>query len=62
MPNTFTTNDWVKVVVNGLNMVKERQAKEWLKRIELLKMIKKIRQGYWEKTNIKFVEDIIELG
>ncbi|SVD15646.1 uncharacterized protein METZ01_LOCUS368500, partial [marine metagenome] len=29
MPNTFTTNDWVKVVVNGLNMVKERQAKEW---------------------------------
>ena len=41
MPNTFTTNDWVDVVVIDLKMVKERQAKKWLKEIELLGMIKK---------------------
>mgnify|MGYP001259923801 CR=1 FL=1 len=61
MPNTFTTNDWVDVVVNDLKMVKERQAKKWLKEIELLGMIKKIKHGHWEKTSLGFVEDIVEL-
>ena len=61
MPNTFTTNDWVDVVVNDLKMVKERQAKKWLKEIELLGMIKKTKHGHWEKTSLGFVEDIIEL-
>jgi hypothetical protein len=61
MLNTFTTNDWVNVVVNDLKMIKERQAKEWLKEIELLGMIKKIKHGHWEKTSLGFVEDIIEL-
>ena len=61
MPSTFTTNEWVKTVVNDLNMVQERQAKEWLREIELLKMIKKLKHGHWERTSLEFVEDIIEL-
>jgi RecA-family ATPase len=61
MLNTFTTNDWVDVVVNDLKMVKERQANKWLKEIEFLGMIKKIKHGHWEKTSLGFVEDIIEL-
>ena len=60
MPKAFTTNDWVDVVVNDLKMVKERQAKKWLKEIELLGMIKKTKHGHWEKTSLGFVEDIIE--
>ena len=61
MPKAFTTNDWVEEVVNDLNMVKERQAKKWLREIELLGMIKKIKHGHWEKTSLEFVEDINEL-
>ncbi len=61
MLNTFTTNDWVNVVVNDLKMIKERQAKEWLNEIKLLGMIKKTKHGHWEKTSLGFVEDIIEL-
>ena len=61
MPKAFITNDWVKEVVNDLNIVKERQAKKWLREIELLGMIKKIKHGHWEKTSLEFVEDIIEL-
>ena len=61
MPKAFTTNDWVEEVVNDLNMVKDRQAKQWLRVIELLGMIKKIKHGHWEKTSLEFVKDINEL-
>ena len=60
VPNEFSTKDWINFVVNELGLVKERQAKEWLKEIELVKMIEKAKHGTWRKTKLKFVEDIYE--
>ena len=57
----FSTKDWVTLVSDELGLVKERQAKEWLREIELVKMIEKAKHGTWRKTKLKFVEDIYEL-
>ena len=56
----FSTKDWVTLVSDELCLVKERQAKEWLREIELVKMIEKAKHGTWRKTKLKFVEDIYE--
>ena len=50
MDDYFSTHHWVDVVSNRLKSVKERQAKNWLKEMESCGVIKKIKQGEWEKT------------
>ena len=61
MGKSFTTNDWVKTVSYKLHTVKERQAKNWLNEMSACGVIKKVKMGFWEKTDIEIVDDIIEV-
>ena len=59
MDDNFSTNHWVDVVSNRLKSVKERQAK-LVKEMESCGVIKKIRQGEWEKTGLSVVDELIK--
>ena len=60
MPEKFATKDWLKTVVNKLGILKERQAKRWLQEMSIAKVIEDCGHGQWQKTDIKFVDELID--
>ena len=61
MPETFETKDWLNVVVNELELVKVRQAKNWLREMSTSKIIDRTRAGVWKKTDMPFIDEIIDM-
>ena len=60
MAETFETKDWLNKVVHELGIVKERQAKRWLKEMSIAKIIEDCGHGNWRKTDMKFVDEILD--
>ena len=59
MSEEFKTSAWVENILSSENK-SERTAKGWLKDIEKIGLIKNKAHGEWIKTDLQFVEDIIE--